>query len=310
MKSAYKLALERLAQTRKNNTDENANRRAAVYSRVPRVREIERELMESGADLARCVLRRDNDFEHIKQRITALQAERDSLLTQSGYPIRHLDEIFDCPSCRDTGFIEDKKCKCLARLIAEMSAQNSNLTKIMRMQTFENFDYSLFADNLADMRTIVQMAEKFTANFVERRGNLFIFGNVGSGKTYLSSCIANRALESGKTVYYQSAYRIFDMIQRSKFEEKDNSDLKALMEFVYSVDLLIIDDLGTEFVTTLSTSSIFDIINSRLSSEKSTIINTNLSPSEVGQMYSERVASRIVGEYEIIHLENRDLRVK
>jgi len=309
MKSAYGLALEKLAQMRKNNIDETSRRRNAVYSRLPRIAEIERQLMDSGAALARCILSHNSNFENIKQRITALQTERDNLLIQNGYPARCLDEVFNCAACNDTGFIGTERCKCLERLITEQVMENSNLTKLMQAQTFENFDYSLFSQNLDSVKHIVKIVENFAENFDENSGNLFVFGSVGSGKTYLSSCVANRVVARGKTLYYQSAYRIFDMIQQSKFEQKDNQELKNKLSFIYSVDLLIIDDLGTEFVTTLSTSSFFDIINSRLLDGKSTIINTNLNPSEVGQMYSERVASRIVGNYEIIQLENGDLRI-
>jgi len=306
MKSAYKLALEKLAQTRKSNIDETSRRRNAAYSRLPRLAQIERELMDAGAALARCILAHNNDFAHIKERVATLQAERDNLLTQNGYPLNHLDEIFSCELCRDTGFIASERCKCLARLVAEQTMANSNLTKLMQSQTFENFDRSLFSN----AEPVVSIAQNFADNFVQNASNLFIFGNVGSGKTYLSSCIANRAANSGKSLYYQSAYRIFDLVQQIKFQEKDNRELKDKLNFIYNVDLLIIDDLGTEFVTTLSTSSFFDILDSRLLDGKSTIINTNLNPNEIGKMYSERVASRIVGNYEIIHLDNGDLRIK
>jgi DNA replication protein DnaC len=310
MKSAYTEALARLAQIRQYNIEETSRRRDAVYCRLPRVAEIGQELMNAGAELARCILSRNSNFEHIKEKVTALQNERDNLLTQNGYPARCLDEIFNCEICGDTGFVGAEKCKCLERLILNFSMERSNLSKLLQAQTFENFDYSLFQQNSDSAKNIVKLAQNFTDNFDKNAENLFIFGNVGSGKTYLSSCIANRALARGKTLYYQSAYRIFKTVQQLTFEEKDNAELKDTLKYIYSVDLLIIDDLGTEFVTTLSTSSFFDILNTRLLDGKSTIINTNLNPSEIGQMYSERIASRIVGNYEIIHLESGDLRVK
>ena len=309
MKSAYSTALERLEQIRKYNNNETLRQRHEVYSRLPRVLDIERELMNAGTDLARCVLNHNANFNPIKETITALQTERDDLLTQNGYPVRCLDDIFSCEMCNDTGFVGAQKCKCLERLISEVVLEQSNISKLMRTQTFENFDYSLFSQNQDAIHSSAKTAKDFADKFFKNGKNLFIFGNVGSGKTYLSSCIANRVLASGKTLYYQSAYRIFKLIQQLTFEEKENFELKDMLNYIYSVDLLIIDDLGTEFITTLSTSSFFDIINSRLLDDKSTIINTNLNPTEIGQMYSERIASRIVGNYEIIHLESGDLRV-
>ena len=309
MKSAYSAALERLEQIRKNNSDETLNRRRAVYSRLPRVAEIEQELMNAGTELARCVLNHNANFEHIKEKITALQTERDNLLTQNGYLARCLDDVFSCEVCNDSGFVSSERCKCLQKLVSEVVLEQSNISKIMRTQTFANFNYDLFKNNSEKIQNNIKIATNFAENFQKNGENLFIFGNVGSGKTFLSSCIANFVLESGKTLYYQSAYRIFKLIQQLTFEDKDNSEMKDMLNYIYSVDLLIIDDLGTEFVTTLSTSSFFDILNSRLMDGKSTIINTNLNPGEIGQMYSERIASRIVGNYEIIHLDGGDLRI-
>jgi len=308
MKSSYGLALEKLSQIRKNNVEESARRRREVHSCVPRIAKIENELMDCGAELARCILNRNNDFSHIKEQIIRLQAERDNLLEQNGKEIDYLDELFTCKECKDTGFNGTIKCVCLKQQRIEQIAKQSNLTKFMRTQTFENFDYSLFSN---DIKNIVNIAQNFANSFDENDTNLFIFGNVGTGKTFLSSCVANRAIQRGKTVYYQSAHRIFDMIQKSKnFAQNDNEELEETLKFIYSVDLVIIDDLGTEWATAHSMPDFFDIINSRLLDGKSTIINTNLSLSEVGIRYSERVASRIFGNYEIIKIEVGDLRYK
>ena len=136
--------------------------------------------------------------------------------------------------------------------------------------------------------------------------NMLLMGNAGTGKTFVSSCIANRALERGKTVYYQTAYKLFETFESSKFGKDDEAP--DIVKYVYDVDLLIIDDLGTEFVTQFTAASLFDIINTRIISGKSTIISTNLDFETLSEMYSQRIASRFIGEYKILQTLGEDIR--
>jgi len=131
------------------------------------------------------------------------------------------------------------------------------------------------------------------------------------GKTYLSNCIANELLKTGKTVLYQTAPILFDMILDYKFG-KDNVSQEAYQN-IFNVDLLIIDDLGTESINSVKHSEIFTILNTRLLNQNKitkTIISTNLSLKELYNIYDERILSRIVGGYNICKFFGEDIRLK
>ena len=244
-----------------------------------------------------------------------MRDEKCELLRKNGFPEDYTDDIYSCPKCRDTGFVDGKRCACLKRLILKYISANSNLTEYMLEQKFENFDFSLFEGQedagrsvLKVVQSICERASAFAEGFEKTHENLLILGNAGTGKTFVTSCIANRALERGKTVYYQTAFRLFDIFERAKFGKEDAEEAEEVVRYVYDVDLLIIDDLGTEFVTQFTTAAFFDVINSRIISGKSTIISSNLDFEKLSEIYSQRITSRFMGDYTIVQTVGRDLR--
>lgn len=315
MESAYTLANRELEQIRTANREKQNLRHSEVLLIAPQLADIESRLMLSGTQLLKCVLNKGQNFEEIKSNIQSLQHEKTTLLKAHKFSEDYLDDIYSCSSCRDTGFVDGKRCTCLKSLIKKHISANSNLTEYMRLQTFENFDFSLFAnqgDNseqiLKIMRIACEKAITFADNFDVTHENFLLLGNAGTGKTYLSSCIANRALERGKTVYYQTAFTLFDIFEKVKFSKSDSEDLSEITKYVYDVDLLIIDDLGTEFVTQFTSAAFFDIINMRITTGKSTIISSNLDFDSLSETYSQRITSRFIGDYTIVQTIGNDLR--
>ncbi len=311
MESAYILAGKELERIRVENAEKLNERRKEVLAKTPEIGKIEDQLMKEGSRLLSCVLNRCSDFEDIKKNIQSLQQDKAKTLLDSGFKEDYLDEIFSCTECGDTGFVEGRRCVCLKNLIAKYIGANSNLTEYMRSHTFENFDVSLFArqdeKTLKIMQKICNMASDFAENFDTTHENFLIMGNAGTGKTYITSCIANRALERGKTVYYQTAYKLFEFFEEAKFG-KENEEPREVVKYVYDVDLLIIDDLGTEFATQFTSAAFFDIINSRITAGKSTIISSNLGFEELSNIYSQRITSRFMGDYTIVQTMGKDLR--
>ncbi len=314
MESAYVLANRELEDIRLRNQAEQSRRHMEVCTKIPRFSEVETELVKNGTRLLGCVLNKCRDFEDIKKSIQSLQKTKAELLAKNGFNIDYLDEIYNCKECRDTGFVEGKRCTCLKNLISKHISANSNLTEHMRGQTFETFDMSLFAGQgeksqkvMQVMQIVCDKAYSFAENFEKTGENMLLMGNAGTGKTFVSSCIANRALERGKTVYYQTAFRLFELFESEKFGKGDD-DARDIVKYVYDVDLLIIDDLGTEFVTQFTAAALFDIINSRIIAGKSTVISTNLSFETLSANYSERITSRFVGEYKILQTLGDDIR--
>ncbi len=315
MESAYTLANRELEQIRSSNREKQNLRHNEVMLSAPQLADIENRLMISGTQLLKCVLNKGKDFEEIKGKIQNLQQEKSVLLKAHGFKEDYLDDIYSCPVCRDTGFVEGKRCACLKNLIMKHISANSNLTGYMRSQTFENFDFSLFANQenasgqtLKIMNVACQKAMTFADTFDTTHENFLLIGNAGTGKTFLSSCIANRALERGKTVYYQTAFTLFDIFEKVKFSKTDAEDLSDITKYVYDVDLLIIDDLGTEFATQFTLAVFFDIINMRMTTGRSTIISTNLSLDTLSEIYSQRITSCFVGDYTLIQTAGCDLR--
>ncbi len=315
MESAYVLANRELEEIRTANREEEALRRANAISKAPRLAEIEVELMKCGTQLLECVLNKRSNFEEIKNCIRRLQSEKTSVLEKHGFSASFLDDIYSCEKCRDTGFVDGKRCNCLKSLILKHIGTNSNLTEYMKNQTFENFDFSLFANQKGDSakvlkvaKVICNVASEFAESFDKTHKNLLLTGNAGTGKTYISSCVANRALERGKTVYYQTAYKFFELFEKDKFSKTDDDESSEIIKYIYDVDLLIIDDLGTEFVTQFTSATFFDVINSRIISGKSTIVSTNLDFEGITKIYSQRIASRFIGDFILLQTMGEDLR--
>lgn len=315
MESAYTLANRELEKIRTANRHTAKERFDEALKRAPMLSRLEDALMKNGTALLECVLEKNGRFEEIKENIRTLRREKSALLEKNGFPADWLDDIYTCRECRDTGYIDGKRCSCLKTLIQKYIGANSNLTEYMRSQTFERFDFSLFANQSDDdgktLRFVRKLCEKamgFSEGFDSTHENLLIMGNAGTGKTYLSSCIANRALERGKTVYYQTAYRAFEYFEKNKFGKDGGEDVAEIVQYIYDTDLLIIDDLGTEFLTQFTSAAFFDIINSRIISGKSTVISTNLGMDALSENYSQRVTSRFVGNYTILPTVGCDLR--
>ena len=90
----------------------------------------------------------------------------------------------------------------------------------------------------------------------------------------------------------------------------EEEEYSSFYDDILNVDLLVIDDLGTEFATSLVSSQIFNIINERMVNSRSTIISTNLTPDRIKEQYSDRVLSRLTDEFEFLTLTGDDIRIK
>lgn len=321
MQSAQAMALNELKNIREARSAELERRREELRGISSEYAAIESDLQRAGNNLLRSVLNGGRDFDRIKDYIQAKQREKAALLKGLDLPADYLDEKYNCDICRDTGFDDEgKKCGCLKELTAKFIIVNSNMSEMMKEQTFENFDLSLFSPvpgtggkaELEIARSAMDKAKNFADN-IENGGNVLLKGGIGTGKTYLSSCIANRVLDMGKTVYYETAYKLCELLENIHFEKGDAEYLDhaaSVKKYAEDVDLLIIDDLGTEFQTQFTAAALFDLFNTRLMRKKPTVISTNLGLDELNNNYSSRFISRIIGEYTIIPTVSRDLRHK
>lgn len=307
---------------RQNNAIDLENRKRMVFLKVPRLEEIDYEIKSLGLKLYKIALS-GND---VKKQIDELRADqkkllvlKKALLVENGYAPDELSEKYVCELCKDTGSVDAKPCQCYKKKLIEKAYEQSNLSAQLTHQTFDTFDMSFYSDEVdknygvspkEHMGRIVDICKKFVADFDKGHSNLLFWGEPGLGKTFLSTCIAKELIATNHSVIYETAYKTFSMLEELKFKRNDNQEkLRFKVDKLYSCDLLILDDLGSEFATQYTTASLFDIINSRLISGRKTVINTNLSISELEKKYGERVFSRLYGQYQVLRFIGSDIRI-
>ncbi|MCD8154462.1 MAG: ATP-binding protein [Clostridiales bacterium] len=292
--------------------------RAEAYKKLPRLQEIDNEVASLCTDkIRRLFSGKNKSTGDLKEAVARLSEERRLLLTRSGYPEDYLDMPCSCPLCQDTGYVDGKKCVCFRRAEIELLYAQSNLKEILEKENFDHFSFEYYSDTIRDeavglsaremARRAYDTARRFVQNFDNRFENLFLYGDTGVGKTFLSHCIARELLASAQCVLYFSAYDLFDEMAGSTFSAKDKNTNEELL---YSCDLLIIDDLGTELTNSFVSSRLFLCINERIMRRKSTIISTNLTLKDFSSTYSERTFSRIASSYQLIRLIGKDIRIE
>lgn len=292
---------------------------AKAYSREPQLKEIDDAIASDSLASARKLLEGDScAIDELKTQIANYRTKRAQLLTSLGYPADYFQPIYTCADCKDTGYINGQKCHCLKQAIIDVVYTQSNIREILSRENFSTFSYDYFSDDdinpttglscLQTMKKAVMESQRFVDDFDHKPKNLFFYGDTGVGKTFLSNCVAKELLDRGYSVIYFTAFQLFDILSKGVFEK--DADAIAAHENIFDCDLLIIDDLGTEFANSFTTSQLFLCINERILRQKSTIISTNLNMNQMVDIYSERTLSRISSNYTIIKLFGDDIRIK
>ncbi len=303
-----------------------AQRTQEVYSRVPRVEEIDRELRVTVGKLMIAALEQERDPQAIlaalRDQNLALQRERAELLVGAGYPYDALDEPVYCRRCDDTGHLSDgSPCRCL--MVYYTKEQNRRLSKMLDLgsQSFDTFSLDWYDSErhpeygvspLKNMEIVLEICAGYAHTFGARSGNLLFTGAPGLGKTFLSACIAREVSAGGFSVVYDTAAHIFQQFESGKFgrdnpyEEDPDREINRYL----NCDLLIMDDLGTEMTTSFVQSAFYRIVNERLINNRKTILSTNLTPAEIGVRYGAAIRSRIEGEYQVMRFFGKDIRIQ
>ncbi len=297
------------------------NRRHEIYEGLPKIREIDKYINKLGLGIAMAAIKNPEtaklEMKAIEEEIKMLKRERAIVLTEHNIPHDYLQPHFQCSKCEDTGFVDSKPCSCYKQEMIKYSYKHSNITDVLDRENFNSFDLNIFSDEYNEtyktsprqhMKEVLSLAESFVHNFDNSRNNLLFYGQTGLGKTFLCNCIAKSLLDKNHTVLYQTAFRIIDTISHYRFSNKKTPEMRFQYDMLISCDLLIIDDLGTEMINSFSTTELFNIVNSRLLEDKKTIISTNFTPMQLSENYSERITSRLFGNYEFIAFYGKDLR--
>ena len=289
------------------------------YEKEPALKEIDDSMASLSVASARKMLDGDTDaFAQLKHELSLLREKKAALIQSLGVDAEYFKPVYTCPDCKDTGFIDGNKCHCFKQEIINVVYSQSNIREILSRENFSKFSYEYYSRDeinpttglsaLETAERAVKECKHFIADFDNKPKNLFLYGDTGVGKTFLSNCVAKELLEQGKSVIYFTAFQLFDILSKGVFER--DADAIAANQNIFDCDLLIIDDLGTEFANSFTTSQLFLCVNERILRQKSTIISTNLNMNQMVDIYSERTLSRISSNYSIIKLFGDDIRIK
>lgn len=286
--------------------------KSEVYDLIPAYKQLDIDLGNLSVEQGGKLIKGDQEaLRVLREKIEVIRQQKQDLLREYGFPENYLDEVYTCKECKDTGYVDGRKCKCLQREIIRVLYAQSNIESVLEEENFDNLSYEYYNDSDVErMRQIVGECKAFVADFDNGYENLLLNGSVGVGKTYLTNCIAKELLESGHSVIYFTSFKLFDTLARYAFRSQETGeDITAIHEDIFSCDLLIIDDLGTEMTNSFVSAQLFAILNERGIRKKSTIISTNLSLEALNEKYSERNFSRIFGSYKMIRIEIDDIRL-
>lgn len=320
-------------QKKRNAEFDLQKRKERIYKKIPRLEEIDDKINKISINKTKSILinqltnSSNTEFEN---ELLKLKEEKESILRKENIDNSYFKPKYECDKCKDTGYITypDKKtemCNCLKQRLINISYNKSNLSNLQK-ENFDNFNFNKFSNEVnigkynmnisprENIKNIKMASENFIKNFENPdTKNLFFTGNTGLGKTYMTNCIANEILKKGRTVLYQTAPVLLENIIDNKFNKYKTNNTSDFNNQVLNVDLLIIDDLGTECINSMKLSELFTILNSRSlnlnNKVTKTIISTNLSIEKIFNVYEERIGSRIAGFYDIYYFFGDDLRL-
>ena len=305
---------------------EAEKRKEDLYTKNPRFSEIDNQLSTLSISASKNLISSSN-FEYLdnlRKQIEALKKEKKELLLSITNDENYLLPKYDCNLCNDNGYITEnyktQMCQCLKQQLYNIEYNKSNISNLENHK-FENFLSTVYSTDVdkvkynsdisprENIEIIKKISQKFIKNFDDsNEKNLLFTGNTGLGKTFLSGCIANELLKKGKNVLYQTAPVMLDTIIDYRFGKTDNSIYNNLLD----VDLLIIDDLGTECMNNMKFTELFTVLNTRLLNSNNkvtkTIISTNLNIQNLFKNYDERIVSRLIGNYNICRFFGDDIR--
>ena len=305
---------------------EAEKRKEDLYTKNPRFSEIDNQLSTLSISASKNLISSSN-FEYLdnlRKQIEALKKEKKELLLSITNDENYLLPKYDCNLCNDTGYITEnyktQMCQCLKQQLYNIEYNKSNISNLENHK-FENFLSTVYSTDVdkvkynydistrENIEIIKKISQKFIKNFDDsNEKNLLFTGNTGLGKTFLSGCIANELLKKGKNVLYQTAPVMLDTIIDYRFGKTDNSIYNNLLD----VDLLIIDDLGTECMNNMKFTELFTVLNTRLLNSNNkvtkTIISTNLNIQNLFNNYDERIVSRLIWNYNICRFFGYDIR--
>ena len=317
--SQYNEIMREYNQLKFRHARELEERVQEIYEKVPSIRELENEIASLAAGQARKLLNGDrNSLKELKIRMADLKEQKRVLLLDHGYPEDAMTMHYTCSCCHDTGYVDGKKCGCFRQKEIDLLYRQSNLREILEKENFDTFSFEWYDSTASDRRlsplnnarNVAAACMEMTAQFAQTKQNLLLTGPAGTGKTFLTHCIAKALLDACYSVIYLSAAELFEIFSSHQFQDEREPEEELMYHHIYDCDLLIIDDLGTEVANNFTMSRLFSCINERARSNRPVVISTNLNLTQITDHYSERISSRLISNYKILELYGEDIRIR
>ena len=321
--SVYKTASDKLAERRLAAEKSADMRRKEIYERLPRAKELEQAIAFCGVEAARTVLRGGDavaEMTKLKEKNLGLQRELKELLLSNGYAENALEPQYSCEKCNDTGYFEQGNrtlmCSCMKRELVACACDELNRSIPLSLCSFEAFDLERYSKTLdpstglvpyRHMEKVLKYCMAYARNFTPDSESILMRGKTGLGKTHLSLAIATEVIKRGYGVIYVSAPALALQLEKERFSREEQT---GTLDALSTCDLLIVDDLGTEYRNSFTLSQIYNLFNARLLRRKPFIISTNLTIAELEREYSDRFVSRINGAAQKLDFIGEDLRIK
>ncbi|MGN0294645.1 MAG: ATP-binding protein [Lachnospiraceae bacterium] len=317
--SQYDEIMREYNQIKFRHARELEERIQAIYKQIPAIRELDNEITSLAAGQARKLLSGDpGSLQELKVRMADLKEQKKVLLLGHGYPENAMDMQYTCPVCRDTGYADGRKCGCFRQKEIDLLYRQSNLREILEKENFDTFSFEWYDSTASDncisprqnAQEVAAVCKEMTRQFGQKKQNLLLTGPAGTGKTFLTHCIAKALLDACCSVIYLSAAELFEIFSSHEFQDDREPEEELMYHHIYDCDLLIIDDLGTEVANNFTMSRLFSCINERARTNRPVVISTNLNMTQIRNHYSERISSRLISNYRVLKLYGKDIRIQ
>ena len=309
-----------LEQRRKEDKRNQEERIAEVYEKVPQIKALDRQIKEIGFTTLKLIASGKTSKAY-EEKIDFLTQQKQQLLRQNGFALDYMDIKYHHEVCKDTGFVGTKMCSCRKQLIIDQKYDQSNIKNQIMEENFNSFNINLYSKNTdktygispyENMQYIIGGIKKFVNNFAYETGNIYIYGDVGRGKTFLINSIAKEILDRNFSVVYMTSTKLFKFLNDYLYAFEDRREnLEEKYRLIFDSDLLIIDDLGAEASRQADRSNLFDVVNERMNAGKPIIFSSNLDEEALQEIYGLRIFSRIMGNNSRIYeIFGEDLRLR
>ena len=303
----YALAMQEVKNARHLALEKADTARLALLETHPELARLEKELISLSQKKMQATLHSPGELPALQKEYNGLKEKQATYLTAIGLTETAFEPDFSCSLCQDTGITPKGTCDCVKK-----RANEKMLEQLCDQFPIDDYSFDTFSldyyewDEQKKTEEIFNACKYYAETFSKKSKSLYLLGNTGLGKTHLTFAMAKEIVKKGHSVIYCTAQTMISALEKEHFGQTD----QPLQEYYLNCDLLILDDLGTEYLSNVAQSELYNVINHRILAGTPTIINSNLSPAQIKERYGERLLSRICGCYQSLHFYGDDIRIK